>query len=142
MQDEITTVAYSPLGMLFVLLVGLALLIFLFATAARKLPSGMPMIGSNSIAISAACHPPMGGPNCSQRDRDEMVLRPLSWGAVPGSGKILDDDPGRLRGPHDAFHNLNIDRGDDDDDDSRDAVGHCCFSDGVLEAPQPGRFYA
>lgn len=133
MQDEITTVAYSPLGMLFLLVLGLVLLVFLLATALRKLPIGMPLIGSNSIALSAACHAPVG---LDQSEREDMVLRPLNWGAVPGGGKVVDLG---IRDHHD--HGFEMMMAEAEDENGR-AVGHCCFSDRVLEAPERGRFYA
>lgn len=110
MQDEITTVAYSPLAMLLVLCLGIVFLLFLLATACRKLPVGMPLVGSNSLAIAAACHPPL----VDQSEREEMVLRPITWGAVPG--KVDADEFG--------------------------AIGHCCFSDRVVEPPETGKLYA
>ncbi|KAJ9604505.1 hypothetical protein H2200_011341 [Cladophialophora chaetospira] len=128
MQDEITTVAYSPIGMLFMLFVGLFLIIFILATALRKLPFGMPLIGSNSMAISAACHLP---PGMHQDEREEMVLRPLSWGAVPNGGKVMDLG---IRDVH--AHGF----GDDLDEDGR-SFGHCCISDRVLDVPVKGKFY-
>ncbi|KIW60409.1 hypothetical protein PV05_00625 [Exophiala xenobiotica] len=124
MQDEITTVAYSPIAMLFILFVVFALLVFVFAIAMRKLPMGMPLIGSNSLAISAACHPPMG---LDQSEREDMVLRPLNWGAVPGAGKVSD---------------LGIRGYEVESPDDGQNVGHCCFSDQPLEPPERGRFYA
>lgn len=128
MQDEITTVAYSPIGMLFMLFLGFILLIFIFATGLRKLPFGMPLIGSNSMAISAACHLP---PGTTDGEREEMVLRPLNWGAIPGGGKIMD------LGIRD-FH-AHGSEGDLDGDGSE--FGHCCFSDRVVDPPQRGKFY-
>ncbi|KIW64190.1 hypothetical protein PV04_09143 [Phialophora macrospora] len=128
MQDEITTVAYSPIGMLFMLFLGFFLLVFLFATALRKLPFGMPLIGSNSMAISAACHLP---PGIGQTEREEMVLRPLSWGAVPGGGKVMDLG---IRDVH--AHGL---EGDLDGDGT--GFGHCCVSDRVQDPPERGKFY-
>ena len=128
MQDEITTVAYSPIGMLFMLFLGLILLLFLLFTALRKLPFGMPLVGSNSMAISAACHLPHG---MTQDEREEMVLRPLSWGAVPDGGKVMDLGIRDFRAYGEA---------EDLDEDDR-AFGHCCVSDRVLDAPERGKFY-
>ena len=131
MQDEITTIAYSPLAMLFLLFVGFSLLVFLFATALRKLPAGMPLMSSNSLALSAACHPPSG---FDQSEREDMVLRPLNWGAVPGGAKVVD--LGITDHRTHGFEN-----GEDEDDNGR-GVGHCCFSDRGLEIPEKGKFYA
>ncbi|KAF5851411.1 hypothetical protein GGP41_004179 [Bipolaris sorokiniana] len=44
------------------------------------LPSGMPLVGSNSAAISAACHPPSGDIYASQL--------PIQWGAVTHFGEM------------------------------------------------------
>ena len=128
MQDEITTVAYSPIGMLFMLFLGFFLLVFILGTSLRKLPIGMPLIGSNSMAISAACHLPRG---VDQSEREEMVLRPLSWGAVPGGGKVMDLG---IRDVH--AHGL-----EEDLDEDGAGFGHCCVSDRVLDPPERGKFY-
>ena len=128
MQDEITTVAYSPIGMLFMLFLGFFLLTFLFATALRKLPFGMPLVGSNSMAISAACQLP---PGYDASERDDIVLRPLNWGAVPGGGKVMD------LGIRDGYaHALEGDLSEDGT-----SFGHFCFSDRVLDPPVKGKFY-
>lgn len=138
MQDEITTVAYSPIAMLFILFVVFALLVFLVATAWRKLPFGMPLIGSNSIAISAACHPPLPlNGSADQSEREDMVMRPLNWGAVPGPGKVGDLG---IRG----LSHLDRASGDNtlDYDDDGQSIGHCCFSDQPLVSPERGKLYA
>lgn len=127
MQDEITTIAYSPLAMLFLLLLGLLLLLFLLGISLRKLPFGMPLIGSNSLALSAACHIP----GYTQAERDEAVLRPLSWGAVPTGSKT-----GAL-GIRDIVNSRNF-----DSEELNRAIGHCCFSDKVLDVPLTGNLYS
>jgi hypothetical protein len=128
MQDEITTVAYSPIGMLFMLFLGFFMLAFLFFTAWRKLPYGMPLMGSNSLAISAACHLPA---SVSRIEREEMVLRPLSWGAVPGGGKVMDL----------GIREVHPGRSAEDLDEDGTGFGHCCVSDTVLHAPEKGKYY-
>lgn len=127
MQDEITTVAYSPLAMLFLLILGLVLLLFILGMALRKLPFGMPLIGSNSIALSAACHIP----GYTQAERDEAVLRPLSWGAIPTGGKTGD------LGIRDIVNSR-----DSRSEELNRAIGHCCFSDKVLDVPLAGNLYS
>jgi hypothetical protein len=136
--------------MLFLLALGLVLLLFLLATALRELPFGMPLVGSNSMALSGACHLPRG---CEVED---MVLRPLNWGAIAdgvadavadGKSKAGDGDLGFR---HDyaqgfevgtVFENADADTDADADSDGR-KIGHCCFSDRVLDIPQVGRLYA
>jgi hypothetical protein len=129
MQDEITTVAYSPMGMLFMLLLGFAMLLFLLFIATRKLPFGMPLMGSNSMAISAACQLP---PGYDKENRENMVLRPLNWGAVPSAGKVLDLGITTRDGP---LHNSG------DLDENGHDIGHCCFGEKMLELPQRGKYY-
>lgn len=128
MQDEITTVAYSPIGMLFMLCLGFILLVFLFATALRKLPFGMPLIGSNSMAISAACHLP---PGTTESEREDMVLRPLNWGSIPGGAKIMDL----------GIRDFHAHGSEGDLDGNGSEFGHCCFSDRVVDPPERGKFY-
>lgn len=127
MQDEITTVAYSPLAMLFLLFLGFFLLIFLLGMAMRQLPLGMPLIGSNSFALSAACHIP----GYTQAERDEAVLRPLSWGAIPPPSKT-----GAL-GIRDVVNSR-----DSESEELNRGIGHCCFSDKVLDVPLRGSLYS
>lgn len=127
MQDEITTVAYSPLAMLFLLFLGFFLLMFLLGISMRKLPFGMPLIGSNSMALSAACHIP----GYTQAERDEAATRPLSWGAVPAASKT-----GAL-GIRDVVNTRNS-----DSEDFNRGIGHCCFSDKVLDVPLRGSLYS
>ena len=80
-HDEITTVAYSPQGM--ILLCALAIVMFLIvgAYASRRYGGQMSIVGSNSAAIAAACH--VG--NQSERRRREIVLRKIAWGELPAS---------------------------------------------------------
>ncbi|KAL1647415.1 hypothetical protein SLS58_002743 [Diplodia intermedia] len=70
---NVTTCGYSPFGMIFTTMGGLLLVIFAVALGFRKLKPGMPLAGSCSIAISAACHVPEG----------TSELEPLMWGVVP-----------------------------------------------------------
>jgi len=95
MKDEITTCGYSPLGMVLTLTVCAVLVIYLAAIGCRKLPSGMPLVCSNSLAISAACHT-----DRSYTERREMVLQPVMWGALPS--KVAIDIEGEEVG-HCAF---------------------------------------
>jgi hypothetical protein len=69
-----TACGYSPFAIACALGVALVLFIALVVLSSRKLKPGIPVVGSCSLAISAACHPP---------ESDESVaVKPLLWGAV------------------------------------------------------------
>lgn len=64
----------SCLPILLVILLGIAMLIAAIANGFRKLHSQMPVAGSCSVAISAACQRPVG-------DVD-AAFQPVSWGDI------------------------------------------------------------
>jgi hypothetical protein len=65
----------SQIALLFAFLVGTMMLIALFALMFRKLGTGIPIFGTCSVAISAACHVPKGDENAA--------TKPLMYGVVP-----------------------------------------------------------
>jgi hypothetical protein len=65
---------YSPLAIICALAVSLLLLGLLIALSFRKLCPGLPMAGSCSALISAACHPPP--------EEGDAGLLPVQWGVV------------------------------------------------------------
>ena len=73
-QNSISGNGYSAYAMVIVLVVGCIMALVLILNGFRKLRPGMPLAGSCSWAISAACHPPHGDHGAS--------LLPLKWGAV------------------------------------------------------------
>ncbi|KAL8685755.1 MAG: hypothetical protein Q9218_007560 [Villophora microphyllina] len=77
---SISTCGYSNIAIITVIIVGFIAVVFGIANGFRKYPAGMPLVGSNSAAISAACHAP-------KDDVDASVL-PVMWGAVEMEGKI------------------------------------------------------
>ena len=85
-----STCGYSPIAMIFAIIFG-SLLIFLgLALGFRKYKPGIPLVGSCSKKISAACHIP----------ENELELHPeqgpLQWGIVPG---VFDENGN----PHCSF---------------------------------------
>ncbi|OGM43322.1 hypothetical protein ABOM_008718 [Aspergillus bombycis] len=70
----ITACGYSPLAIVTALAVAVLMFAVLTTVSTFKLKPGIPVIGSCSVAISAACHPP-------EEDSD-AAGKPLSWGAV------------------------------------------------------------
>lgn len=53
----ITTCGYSNIAIIFAIIAGAMALFFLLGAAALPLASNIPIVGSSSAAISAACHP-------------------------------------------------------------------------------------
>ena len=73
-ESDITGCGFSPLAIICTLVAGVVVILFVLITGAQKLPSGgMPLVGSNSVGIAAACHPLKDG-------SDEQ--QPLMWGVV------------------------------------------------------------
>lgn len=79
-EREIATCGFSPLAIMCTLVVGAAVILFVLIMGFQKIPSGgMPLVGSNSVGIAAACHPPKEG-------SDER--QPLMWGVVASSLQV------------------------------------------------------
>ena len=72
--DEISTCGYSPMAMIFVIILGSIVVLLGICFGLRKARGGMPLAGSCSAAISAACHPP-------EADVDASIKR-IMWGVV------------------------------------------------------------
>lgn len=77
---SVSTCGYSSIAIATVLFVGSGALLFANATGFRRYPAGMPLAGSNSAVISAACHAPVDDLGAS--------LLPVKGGAVETSEGI------------------------------------------------------
>lgn len=102
--------AGSLLGLLGIMIVGVSF---------RRLKSAIPLAGTCSAAISAACHPPENV--CT----NTVAHGELMWGEtdLPWALSSGDDD-------------------DDDDDESDDAKGHCSFTPSEARQPSLDKLYA
>lgn len=75
---EIASCGFSPLVMICVLVVGVLLIVGTYLIGRQKYDPSMPLAGSCSAAVSAACHRP---------DWDvDASLNAVQWGVIPGSG--------------------------------------------------------
>lgn len=74
-HNSSVTCGYSIMPVIFSIALGCAMLLVLLVLAlVRRLPGDMPLIGSNSAVISAACH---------SADSDEgAASMPLMWGVT------------------------------------------------------------
>ena len=71
-----STCGYSLMAMIFVIILGSVIVLLGICFGFRKSRGGMPLAGSCSAAISAACHPPEADVNAS--------LKRVMWGVVAG----------------------------------------------------------
>ncbi|KAL8692921.1 MAG: hypothetical protein Q9218_002147 [Villophora microphyllina] len=71
---SISTVGYSVLPLVVVLVIASLVVLMALLMGFRRLKPGLPLVGSNSAAISAACHAPMKDFAASEKS--------LMWGAV------------------------------------------------------------
>ncbi|KAH8834451.1 hypothetical protein DL96DRAFT_1757153 [Flagelloscypha sp. PMI_526] len=70
--NRISTCGYSIVGTFATLIAAVILAVFTIILGSQRLPTGMPLVGSCSLAIAAACHAPVG----------TSELRPLMWGPL------------------------------------------------------------
>lgn len=132
--DHLVTFGWSPKALVILLSLSVFVLVFLVATGWRRLSTGMPLAGSCSLAIAAACHAPVG--------EARGWIKPLQWGVVedPGSvggnmgrrtggGTLVGGDSKRLRSV--SF----VEKA------SKDRPGHCAFSSRQVEQPREGGWY-
>lgn len=79
-RDSISTCGYSNIAVISVILLGSIIILLGILIGSRSYKVGMPLVGSCSAAISAACHALKNDPNAS--------LRPVMWGAVKTNGSV------------------------------------------------------
>lgn len=72
---DVATCGFSPIAMIFTLLVGGSNVLGLIALGFRRLRFSMPLAGCCSAAIAAACH----------GSEPDAYLKPLQWGVLPES---------------------------------------------------------
>ena len=77
---DTSTCGYSPIAIIFVIILGSVVVLFGIANGFRKVRGGMPLAGSCSAAISAACHPPKADVHTSSKR--------VMWGVVAEESSI------------------------------------------------------
>ena len=125
-----TTCGYSPIALLVTIITGTCTLLLGIANGFRRYPSsGLPLAGSCSAVISAACHPPLGD--------DGASLKKVMWGACRG------DLDGRWDTEVDISNLLKTDGKEAMRQDGEQVrVGHCSFTSTAVEEPEEGKLYA
>ncbi|KAG8532463.1 uncharacterized protein KY384_002340 [Bacidia gigantensis] len=77
-DDFILACGYSPGAIVITILVGTVLGLAVLVIGLKKLPDTMPLAGTNSAAIAAACHALHGD--------EDSALKPVKWGVVSDDG--------------------------------------------------------
>jgi hypothetical protein len=111
-EESVATCGFSPLAMIFTMILMAIMAAFAFYVGNKRLYAGMPIVGSCSGGIAAACHPPDSGNEDSGR---------LMWGEVP-QGLLGDGNNGESC-------------------DENERVGHCSFSSDRVDVPKRGTLY-
>jgi hypothetical protein len=94
---KVTTAGFSPLAIILCTVLGTIIAVGGFAIGRFRYAPGMPVAGSCSAAISAACHP-------LPEDTEASVL-PVQWGAVVQARKGVD---GKSSVGHCTFSSLPV----------------------------------
>lgn len=114
----VVTCGFSRVAMVFCMVAGAVLLAAVVGMGYLMFESAMPVAGSCSIAIAAACH---------VEDEKRGTRELLQWGEVDVESERGADGDGDGR---------------DRKRDREGKVGHCAFSSGLVRTPTVGRLYA
>ncbi|KAB8204567.1 hypothetical protein BDV34DRAFT_226367 [Aspergillus parasiticus] len=145
----ISTCGMSPIAMIFTLsLAGLALVI-IFGLALKRFPTQMLLAGNCSLAISAACHPPL--------DDEDSALKPLMWGEVVISGAsgkqgevisgedVREESAAGGRPEEEVFRDNLVELEERSllplVEGQGASIFHCCFTSREVGVPHPMRLY-
>ena len=79
----VITCGFSPFAMIFVIVAGAIIVAGVVILSLRRFDGEIPLVGSCSAAISAACHG-------ASWEEDEFSTGPLQWGVVAGVGTEND----------------------------------------------------
>ena len=79
-QNSFSSVGYSPIAIITVLVVGTLLVIFAYSVGFRRFKPGLTLAGPCSAAISAACHRPS--------DDVDAANKPVKWGVIKTDGDV------------------------------------------------------
>ncbi|KAL3472966.1 hypothetical protein BJX99DRAFT_249257 [Aspergillus californicus] len=83
-RDEVVTCGYSPVAIIFAIVVAGSLLIVSILLGFRRFSSRMPLAAQCSATISAACHPSSASSSTTDGDNDH-ALKPVQWGELSGT---------------------------------------------------------
>ena len=126
---------YGPIAIVFALILGGVMTCTVVGLGMRRFASQMPIAGSCSAAISAACHPTEG---------EEHALKPIMWGEIPVAAVQPDgDDADEVISDHELEDRRDGNGGYSplrkDTAGQEGVYGHCSFTSGEVIIPNPSR---
>ena len=126
----LTALGYSNIAIMTTILLGGIAIVLGIGMGFRIYEGGMPLVGSCSAAISAACHQP-------SRDTD-AATKALMWGVAVGKAGG-SDVKGRASGIGVVEGGSGVLEGDNG---KAGKIGHCSFTSLPAEPPREGEVYA
>ena len=132
-SDGLVACGYSPLAILVTLIFGSLVLLTGVAYGCGRYPEvGMPLAGSCSAVISAACHP--------QPHDDRPSIKAVMWGAVKEDvSNTGEEEHSSIESPlpREEALRVGINRRR-----NQTIYGHCTFTSLPVEEPVAGDLYA
>ncbi len=110
-QRHLSRCGYSLPPIFVSILLSVLLLLAIIMSGLRRYPKGIPLAGTCSLAISAACHVPQD----ERKECPDLAYRPLRWGVTI--------EPGELYYPDATDQPMGVDGAQD-----LVGVGHCSFT--------------
>lgn len=136
--DRIIACGYGPIAIVFALILGGVMTCTVVGLGMRRFASQMPIAGSCSAAISAACHPTEG---------EEHALKPIIWGEIPVAAVQPEDgdDADEIISDHELEDRRDGNGGYSplrkDTAGQEGVYGHCSFTSGKIITPNPSGLY-
>ena len=82
--NDTSDIGFSPIGIVFAFSLALTMILALGVVAVlKKFPDTIPLMSTNSAAISAACHPPA--------DDIDAYLLPVHWGVISSKDSMIGE---------------------------------------------------
>lgn len=124
---QISALCYSPIAIIFALIVGGVMVLALISLGARRFKSNMPLAGSYSAAISAQCHLSVDD------DREEVALGRVTWGETvsPPVWAVATTTGSSIAA-----------EGGNAGDNKMEYLAHCCFTSRAVVRPSMDKVYA
>ena len=148
-SDQTSTCGYSPMAIIFAIIVGSLLLLAGPVLGMKRFTARMPMAANCSAAISAACHPPADDKDAALKavmwgeistaprskrtstETDDSMVRLQRWERLPAT----DVDTGYKPSPQIRAESAGFDSNADD-------RPHCSFTSHEVIPPNAVRFYS